>query len=397
METRVTNTGKPVTQYQLKKMKPPFKRVLLAQLGVPLHRMPKTISEIDNMIAERHAENALEVSKWYNVIVLGKLEGDKLPKDLNAIVNRVKDELTAIIKNTALEDTIEQAAAHLKVKTEEAQKDLIRHAKEAITKAADNYRPLIVKTGNKTKKLQGVFPEEFERMVQLASQRVNIMLVGPAGCGKTYIAGKIGEALGLESYDQSCSEGISESTFTGWLLPIGESGKFAYVASPFITCYEKGGVFLLDEMDSADANLLTFLNKALANDYFFLPQRFKDPKVIKHPNFVAIAAANTYGTGADAQYVGRNALDAATLDRFRCGMITMDYSAPVEEALVDGDVLTWGRNIRSKIKAHKLFRIMSTRVMLDLSKMKAAYEWGEEDWNESYFADWSADERRLVA
>ena len=118
---------------------------------------------------------------------------------------------------------------------------------------------------------------------------------------------------------------------------------------------------------------------------------------MKHEDFVAIGAANTFGAGADAQYVGRNALDAATLDRFRVGMVYMDYSAPVEEALIDADVLTWGRRVRAKIKEHKLFRIMSTRVMLDLTKMKAAYEWDEDDWAEAYFADWSDEERRLVA
>jgi hypothetical protein len=90
-------------------------------------------------------------------------------------------------------------------------------------------------------------------------------------------------------------------------------------------------------------------------------------------------------------------LDAATLDRFKAGMIQMDYSAPVEEALVDTDVLEWGREIRNKIRQHGLFRIMSTRIMLDFTKLKAEADWGKQDWEESYFADWTADERRLVA
>lgn len=398
METTTQKRFTPVTSHAIKRMKPPFKRVLLNQLGIPMRLMPKTVTDITNEIIKVNGERPEDVRKWYDIIVMGKLDTtNQLPTDMQAIVNSAKTELASIVKETTMETVIDNASNALKDMQKEAQADLIRTAKKAIIEAADNYRPIVVKQGNKTKKVKGVFPEEFPRMVQLASQRIPIMLVGPAGCGKTFITAKIAEALGLEAYDQSCSEGISESTFTGWLLPTGASGKFEYVPSPFITAYEKGGVFLLDEMDSADANLLTFLNKAIANDYFFLPQRYKNPKVVKHPDFVPIAAANTYGSGADAQYVGRNALDAATLDRFKAGLITMDYSAPVEEALIDGDILEWGRNIRNKIKQHNLFRIMSTRVMKDLTKMKEAYDWGREDWEESYFANWTDDEKRLVS
>jgi hypothetical protein len=45
---------------------------------------------------------------------------------------------------------------------------------------------------------------------------------------------------------------------------------------------------------------------------------------MKPSYFVCIAAANTFGTGADRQYVGRNQLDESTLDRFRIGQIELD-------------------------------------------------------------------------
>lgn len=392
------NALKSVTGFRLKKMKPHEKRVMLQCLGIPTRMLPKSVGDLNNKLVEINENRPEDVAKWFNIVILGIVEsGDTLPTDVQAIVDGAKKELALVIKEAVLDETVEKAETYLNDRTEKAQKELIRHAKEAVVKAADKYRPIVIKNGKKTKKLKGVFPEEFERMVQLASARVNQLWVGPAGCGKTYLAGKVAEALDLPAYDQSMSEGISESNFTGWLLPTGANGKFDYVPAPFITAYENGGVFLFDEIDAADSNLLVFMNKAIANDYFFLPQRFKNPKVVKHPDFVCIAAANTYGAGADAQYVGRNALDAATLDRFRAGIITMDYSAAVEEALIDEDILAWGRTIRAKIRQHKLIHVMSTRVMLDLSTMKAQYEWDENDWNETYFADWSEEERRLVA
>src|SRR5690606_14582854 len=109
------------------------------------------------------------------------------------------------------------------------EKDLAAAGKKALAEAAENYRPVVIKQGGKTTKVKGVLPKEFELIVQLCSQRIPTMLVGPAGCGKTYIAAKAAEALGLNFYDQSCSEGVSESIFTGWLLPVTAGGAFDYV------------------------------------------------------------------------------------------------------------------------------------------------------------------------
>jgi hypothetical protein len=52
------------------------------------------------------------------------------------------------------------------------------------------------------------------------------------------------------------------------------------------------------------------------------------------------AAANTYGTGADALYVGRNQLDAATLDRFY--VVEMDYDRKLEAKLAPEEVVHLG-------------------------------------------------------
>lgn len=236
----------------------------------------------------------------------------------------------------------------------------------------------------------------YERTLQLASQGVNVLLVGPAGCGKTYLGKQIADALGRKFSSISCSAGMSESQLSGWLLPTGASGKFEYVSAPFVDMYENGGVFLADEVDSGDPNTLTFINKAIANDGFYVPQRQKQPFFAKHADFVMLAAANTFGTGADAMYVGRNQLDAATLDRFAAGTIYMDYDPRLEAALVLPVVLKWGLAIREKITAHRLRRILSTRVMLDITKMVKAYKWTQNDWEQGYFAGWTEDEIERV-
>lgn len=231
----------------------------------------------------------------------------------------------------------------------------------------------------------------FARIMQGAALRQNILLVGPAGCGKTKVAHQVSEGLSLPFASLSCSAGMSESQLLGWLLPVGENGRFEYVSSDFVHAYEHGGVFLLDELDAADENVLLVINQALANGAFYLPQRRSNPKVTRHPDFVLIAAANTFGHGADMMYSGRNKLDGATLDRFRANIVPMDYDADLESALVSKDVLTWGRAIRSAISEKKLRRVMSTRAMLDFTAQQSA-GLTVGDWEKSYFADWTRDE-----
>lgn len=236
-----------------------------------------------------------------------------------------------------------------------------------------------------------IVPDEFETLLQMASQRLNIMAVGPTGCGKTHVAGMVADALDLDFASISCTAGMSESALLGWLLP-GEGGSFEYVESDFVRLYENGGIFLLDEVDASDENVLVIINQAISNDGFHLPQRRGNTFVKRHPDFVLMAAANTFGTGADMRYVGRNQLDAATLDRFRAGMIFMDYSDRVEEAIIDSEILAWGRELRTNIRNANLERDMSTRVMKDLTKMKDAYGWGRDRWEQQFFAGWSDDE-----
>lgn len=234
------------------------------------------------------------------------------------------------------------------------------------------------------------------RCVRLAAARRNVLLVGPAGSGKTHLAGQVAAALGLPFAHISCSAGMSEGQLTGRLLPVGDGGRFEYVRSEFVRCYEDGGVFLFDEIDAADSNTLLVLNSALANGQMALANRPENPVATKHPAFVAVAAANTFGTGADRQYVGRNQLDESTLDRFRIGQVEMDYDAEVEAALCPDDALrTRLQGYREAIRANRLRRIVSTRFLRDAYVMKRAGD-SDAEIDGALFAGWSADEVRKV-
>ena len=246
--------------------------------------------------------------------------------------------------------------------------------------------------GTEWKPAGGYVRPEFADLLLNAQVGVNSLIVGPAGCGKTHLAHQVAEAIGREFASVSCTAGMSESALSGWLLPVEAGGVFSYVPSDFVTMYEDGGVFLFDEIDAADPNTLLFVNQALANGSFYLPQRRGSSRVKRHENFVCIAAANTYGTGANMTYAGRERLDEATLDRFRAGMLVLDYDKAFERKAVDPDLLAWGWAVRQRINENRLNRVMSTRFLLDATRlMKAGRTF--DAIKATYFSGWKADEK----
>lgn len=223
----------------------------------------------------------------------------------------------------------------------------------------------------------------FPKALRLVNAGLPVMLVGPAGCGKTHLASQIARALGVSFGSISMTAGVSESQLVGWLLPVGEAGRFDYVPAPFVSLYESGNsLFLFDEVDAADPNLLLVLNSAIANGELSVPQRHSAPVVKRGDRALLMASANTYGTGADMVYAGRSALDGATLDRWY--QLRMDYDArfeasiagtsaphvpewrPADEATVAADCAVlgdWVLSLRRKVNEAKLRRIVSTRTM----------------------------------
>lgn len=163
----------------------------------------------------------------------------------------------------------------------------------------------------------------YEALLRAIKARTNVWLVGPAGSGKSTAAENVAEDLGLKFYSKSVGPQTSESGLLGYQDANGQT-----VRTLLREAYEHGGVFLLDEVDGAPAALIV-INALLANGVCGFP----DAVVKKHPDFVLVAGANTIGQGADRQYVGRQQIDAATLDRFV--NIVWEYD-PVIEAVAAG-------------------------------------------------------------
>jgi len=380
----------------MRKLHASQKKMILDFAGIiSISKMPKKISEVDTILSAFKETQPEQYAHAYDVIILRKTDNVDATSIVAAKVSEIVESNVAMQESEAIRKVQDGFLAIAK----ESKEEIKIEAQREIAKARKEFVTYQVKVGNnKPKKMKKgtVLPEEFPKLLELAQERVNILMVGPAGCGKTHVAGLIADALDLSFASQSCSAGVSESVFTGWLLPTGSNAKFTHVMSAFLDKYENGGVFLLDELDASDPNVLVFINQALANDCFMVPQRFEKPLFKKHKDFIAVAAANTFGHGADEMYHGRNSLDAATLDRFKIGTVAMDYSTIVEQAIIEAEVLEWGLEVRRLIASHSLQKIMSTRVMKDATTMFRGQDWSMQDIANSYFADWSAEEKMLA-
>lgn len=328
------------------------------------------------------------------ILELVKQSAEVKPAEVNRLVDeRIGRHEQDIVRVAAETRNVLSATATAMVKAiQQTEAGLDGRVRELIEQLAP--RRVEVVTPRQTVKVDGHVRPEFDSILRTVSAGLNVMLVGEAGCGKTTLAEQVSAALGLRFAFLSCTAGVSESRLVGRFVPVGEGGRFEYVAAPFVDFYENGGLFLLDEVDAADANVLMCLNAALANGHMETPNPAK-PIIKRHPDFRIIVAANTYGLGADRQYVGRNQLDAATLDRFVCGTFELDYDATFERSVGHADVVRWAHDLRAAVRRNKLRRVVSTRLILNGTKMLAA-GFTLADVKRSVLLSWPANERRLI-
>ena len=253
-------------------------------------------------------------------------------------------------------------------------------------------------------KIEGLVHPQFELILNLLSTKgpngyqANVMLVGPAGCGKTHLIGQVAKAFQAECSIVACTAGTTEGDMIGRLLP-GAGGAFEYVPSEPIKLYEAGNAVIgFDESDNLDPNMAAIMNMPLANSHWHCHLRRDNPAVQRGENVYFIGTANTFGTGANPLYVARNQQDEASRDRWI--YITVDYDKRLEESIAASGGLTAAEmagiwELRDKCREAQLRRVISTRAFQKASVMKlAGQSWRE--IRDRLCEGWSKDEKAKV-
>lgn len=206
----------------------------------------------------------------------------------------------------------------------------------------------------------GIQHKQFPVLLRMVATRSNIWLTGPTGSGKTTAAQNIASELGMKFYLVPACD--TKYDLTGFINVGG------LVRTQFRDAWEYGGVCLFDEIDSWSPQA-TLAANAVANGKFAFP----DGMIDRHPDFVLIAAANTWGHGATDAYVGRNKLDKAFLNRFTY-KLDWQYDEDLEMATAPNPAWTKRvQQVRANVaRGTGLQIIISPRISYEGAKLLAA-------------------------
>jgi MoxR-like ATPase len=264
-----------------------------------------------------------------------------------------------------LPQLINQVEALLATINPEQLEQFIQHAAEQqLQKFAKLVQRIEIKDVSGEVKETTVQHRDFKSLLRLLQSGVHVMLVGPAGSGKTEAALAAARILKLEVEMISVGPQTMQSELAGYRNAHGE-----YITSAVRRAFEHGKCLIIDEMDSGNASVFTFINATLSNALAGYP----DGIAKRHPNFRVIGCANTYGTGADMVYVGRSQLDGATLDRY--AVWPWEYDTEFELALAlqhNTEASGWVgkvQNWRTNMLKHKIRHIISPRASINGARL----------------------------
>lgn len=277
----------------------------------------------------------------------------------------------ALRKQMAEAEEAEEAARKKQAEAERLRKELdeLRKKQEAKRKAREEEE----RRRREEEEMKNLRHYKTDDLIETLKATGLAYLVGPAGTGKSTLAmDACAELFGVPKDDFKFNEHFAQISFS----PDTTSGEMVgrcdingvFHRSEVVRVFAEGGLILFDEIDNADASMLVKLNTAIANGTFATPEGL----VCRNKQTVIVCTANTYGTGPDAMYVGRTRLDAATLDRFVCSTIEVDYDVKLEKKLarfLPEEKRNWLNNfvktVRDEIKAKHFRRLCSTRFVIN--------------------------------
>ena len=245
----------------------------------------------------------------------------ELPKNVEKKPQKEKKMNSTDLLGEALLPIIENA-----IGTELAKQDFEAKIKSEISKAMGSIPQktlTVIDTKGITRKMDLVH-KQFETLLKMVNTKRPVLLKGEAGTAKSHNVEAVAKALGLDFYSMSVGEQSTKSDLLGYT-----DVQRLYKNTAFRKAFEQGGVFLLDEIDAGNPNVLLAINTGLSNGFI----EFPDAEVRVHADFRCVATANTFGNGSSGNYVGRNKLDKATVNRFIPYVWTLDEE--IEEVLTD--------------------------------------------------------------
>jgi hypothetical protein len=281
--------------------------------------------------------------------------------DLQACVERVLAPGLEAIKGQLDVSAQARQDAFNRLAAKSIAEQVLAAALDALEKRKPREVNISVVQGDAIRTVEGLKHKRLADAMSVVAAGIPLLLVGPAGSGKSTAGEQIAQAFGTSFYLQGAASGTHE--YLGY-----KDGSGTYHSTPFRQAFEHGGLFMAEELDSGSADVPLILNAGLANGHMAFPDSVNP--VPKHKEFRIIANANTYGNGADRIYVGRTQLDGATIDRF--AFLDWNYDEDLERACsTNADWTTYVQRVRAAVQAEKARIIVSPRASINGGKLLA--------------------------
>lgn len=330
-------------------------RQLAEQFGYSMKGIWKSLKELEQL-------GEIKIKKIKGLFRIFSVSKSDSSKEFSMTNNEVGSEL-----QTLLIDTIAKFSAG---KVLESVMPLVRQ------KCVEEFgmTPIVheVKVGAASPvRVDGCLPPCFDSILAYAANGNPVMMTGPAGTGKGFIARNVAKSCNAEFFEVNAVKNSYD--LTGFV-----DANSRFVRTPFYDACKsvsegKAAVFLFDEMDCSEPEVLKVFNEALSSKEFTFP----NDERLSFDDLIVLCACNTFGTGSDDMYCGCQ-LDASTLDRFV--MVKVDYNRNVEmriaqydEELVDFIDLfrlqTEKNGLPFIVSYRSLKRIVSMRGLLPLKQI----------------------------
>lgn len=210
--------------------------------------------------------------------------------------------------------------------------------------------------------------ERFRRCMNVVNvAEMPLLMVGPAGSGKSYMAAKVAEACGCTKV-YTRSKVAFDTDLIGYMDAHSHYCPTAlYRAMKRADGGEKTAYFL-DEIFAGDTSCLIVINDLLSDGCMTFP----NGEEFSAENLVIIAADNTSGCGATNQFNTRNKADASFLNRF--GSVHVDYDKEIEKTLAGEhkDILDFVYAVRAAAEKAEIDIVCSYRTIKCMRKYAEA-------------------------